>query len=327
MTRLESAVQDAPDGLVHFKGDDPAWTTDVLFGSPRPYHVFVLITATNARYKCDVCQVLASDYQTLSQSYLQARASPEGRTSVSVVPADTRPVYFAVADYEHNAALFRKLDLSTVPHLVYFASNDDDAHDDNKKTFTLEPENVYSRFPTGNAHVKAQDLLERFIRPRSGLNFPIHEPLIHTILLIVQLVILATALVYLAVRHGAWLYGKLTGNKHIWMFISTWCYMLSISGMVFCVIRNPPLSAQGPKGEPVYISPDGRSQYILEGLLIGALNVLMAMSLLAVSQWTIYLPSSTLKTSVTTALVFAFYFTWSMIRSLYTFKNAWYAGF
>lgn len=309
-------------GLIHFK-DDPAWTDEVIFGSSRPYHLFVLATTLDARYKCDVCQEFQSEYHLLSASYQHALTEPQDLHRGTY---DSLPVYFTVADYQWNPAVFKKFGLTSAPHLVYMPPSSLST-DEETQTFLLPEEHIYSRFQSDQNLGKAEELLVQFIGPRSGLSFRLRQPLFQTIVLVGQLMIVVLALGYFSMRHGRRMYEKLGQNKYVWMSVSTLCYALSVSGMVFCVIRNPPLAAQGRKGEAVYISSEPRSQYVLEGLLIGAMNVLMAASLLVVSQYTMYLPPSVLKTTLTTALVFTFYFTWSIIRSLYTFKNAWYAGF
>jgi hypothetical protein len=58
-------------------------------------------------------------------------------------------------------------------------------------------------------------------------------------------------------------------------------YFFSVSGSIYCIIRNTPPYGVDPRTRRTTIfSSDGRGQYVYEGLFIGALNIAAAVALI-----------------------------------------------
>ena len=58
-------------------------------------------------------------------------------------------------------------------------------------------------------------------------------------------------------------------------------YFFSVSGSIYCIIRNSPSYGIDPKTRrPTIFSSEGRGQYVYEGLFIGALNIAAAVALI-----------------------------------------------
>ena len=58
-------------------------------------------------------------------------------------------------------------------------------------------------------------------------------------------------------------------------------YGVSVSGMIYCVIRTPPKFTTDRNGEVVLFQGRGQGQMVYEGLTIGAMNVLAALGIVA----------------------------------------------
>jgi hypothetical protein len=52
-------------------------------------------------------------------------------------------------------------------------------------------------------------------------------------------------------------------------------YAVSVSGVIYCIIRTPAWYSVGRNGDPVLFE-NSQGQNILEGLLVGAMNLMAA---------------------------------------------------
>lgn len=87
LERLLKKKSSLAHGIVNLKTTS---YNEYVLSTPRPYHLFVLYTATPSQYKCDVCVKVAPEFELLSASY-------EGSEV---------PVVFGVAEFEDNKEPF-----------------------------------------------------------------------------------------------------------------------------------------------------------------------------------------------------------------------------
>lgn len=106
-----------------------------VHATPRPYWLFVSLTALGERYSCQICRTVAPEMKQLAQLYredqLQLDASRIGNSSFIMLNetdfANERefdqyrrsmmPIFFVQADIDSNSELFRQLNLQTAPTL------------------------------------------------------------------------------------------------------------------------------------------------------------------------------------------------------------------
>lgn len=103
-------------------------------------------------------------------------------------------------------------------------------------------------------------------------------------------------------------------------------YGLSVSGMVYCIIRDPPPYQVDRKGNVKYFHPAGRQQFVYEGLIVGGYDVASAIFLILLSQWAIYVHNPYVRSSAIVVCALGFTFMYRQMIAAYTFKNRWYTG-
>lgn len=96
--------------------------------------------------------------------------------------------------------------------------------------------------------------------------------------------------------------------------------------MVYCIIRDPPAYQQERNGKIKFFHPQGRSQYVVEGLIIGAYDVAAAGFMVLLSQWAVYVHRPTLRYSAIALCALGFVLMYREMIACYTFKNRWYTG-
>ena len=120
----------------------------------------------------------------------------------------------------------------------------------------------------------------------------------------------------------------------LWMGLSLIIYTLSVSGMVYCIIRTPPLYKTDRRGLVQYFDPNSRTQNVYEGLIIGFYNTVCAICIIVLGESIVaYSKKVTTggvgigKKNFYSMMVFAllmFIVTYRNIRSAYAYKNGWY---
>lgn len=103
-------------------------------------------------------------------------------------------------------------------------------------------------------------------------------------------------------------------------------YGLSVSGMVYCIIREPPAYTTERNGKIKFFHPQGRSQFVVEGLIIGAYDVAAAGFMILLSQWAIYVQRPALRYGAIAVCALGFVLMYREMIACYTFKNRWYTG-
>lgn len=103
-------------------------------------------------------------------------------------------------------------------------------------------------------------------------------------------------------------------------------YGLSVSGMVYCIIREPPPYSMERNGKIKYFHPAGRQQFVFEGLIIGAYDVAAAGFVVLLTQWALYLQRPQLRVPALVICSLGFVYMYRSMIACYTFKNRWYSG-
>jgi hypothetical protein len=69
-------------------------------------------------------------------------------------------------------------------------------------------------------------------------------------------------------------YTIISQMKWLWIVICLGVYTCAISGLIFDIIRNPPTYYANPNnGQVMFFYPQSGSQFVVEGFIIGFLNV------------------------------------------------------
>ena len=73
----------------------------------------------------------------------------------------------------------------------------------------------------------------------------------------------------------------LVRSKTLWAISSAGVYTCAISGLIFDIIRSPPMYYANPQnGQIMFFYPQSGNQFVVEGFVIGFLNLGCAVSLI-----------------------------------------------
>jgi hypothetical protein len=189
------------------------------------------------------------------------------------------------------------------------------------KKAKVEPQNLYNVYSQG----KEAEAMQTFVKQRTGFDFAIQrsKTFLYVLLAAALLVMIVTA--KLVLDHLDFVLAKLR-RKQLWMTVSLLFYGLSVSGMVYCIIRNPPPYTADRKGNIQYFHPQGRQQFVYEGLIVGGYDVAAAIFMILLSQWALYVKTPAVRYMAIVGCALGFVFMYRQMTDAYKFKNRWYTG-
>ncbi|CEG46334.1 magnesium transporter protein 1-like [Plasmopara halstedii] len=281
----------------------------------RPYHLVLLFTVSGAKFKCDICKLVLPEFELLGLSY-------EAAKQIKVDTRDGLEIFFGVVDYSANEDVFKRFDYTSAPHIVYVAPDRSfDAGEVMPKKFKVETQNFY------NVHSQSSsaDALALFVKQRTGFEIYVQRSKTTLYLFLVLALALAALIAKLVLAHLDLVLAKLR-RKQLWMTVSLLFYGLSVSGMVYCIIRKPPPFASDRAGNIQYFHPQGRQQFIYEGLIVGGYDIAAAIFIILLSQWTLYLRNPIVRYLSIVGCTLGFVLMYRQMTSAYKFKNRWYTG-
>jgi len=113
--------------------------------------------------------------------------------------------------------------------------------------------------------------------------------------------------------------------KPLWIVLCIGVFFIAVSGVLFDIIRSVPWISVDPQTrKPVVVIAQNGTQTVLEGLLVGALNIAAAVVIIALTHWSRYVKTSSTKSYGAMILMGVFFFAYTTIVSLYRYKNRWY---
>lgn len=230
--------------------------TQMVLNGPRDYGMLVLFVAQEAKYGCSLCPISIKELAIAAKTY--ARAVPE---------PSARDVFFALTDFSNNADAFAMHGFMTVPQAAYFPPT--------KEFVKLATTQARVPIPPAQLATGGETPMEAATYlALAGLGHltparPVSEQQ-HLSVLVAVVAAIAAALV--AANRSNILFFK---RRWFYVLVSLGVYAFSVSGAVSCIIRTPPWYTVGRDGKPVIFSPSSE-QTVLEGVVIGALNLLAA---------------------------------------------------
>lgn len=254
--------------------------SDLVLDAPRDYALVVLYTASDPRVGCAVCPAAARSLVTASRSYAAAKGvplpplpSPANNHSLATAPAaayaaasDGRTTFFAVVDFKNGQEAFQVHDLRSVPAVSLWPATSKRAEYVAGTRVPLVAENSVA---VSHDPVSAADILHLLRGETIPLLAPAGDRLGIAVLATAAAALLAAAI---AADPANWAFFK---RPWFWTLASYAIYALSISGFIGCIIKGTPLYGLNRAGKPeVFAGSSGHNdQYILEGVVMGLLNV------------------------------------------------------
>jgi len=288
---------------------DDATYSYYAISKPRPYSLIVFLTASHPKFKCLICKSLDREFQIVAKAYAESRSDYN----------DKPPVYFVRLDYESAQRTFQGYDMNTVPFIFNIPPFQGDK---GAKDYDISARDKLQMSSTPEAEAIAS-----FLRERTGVNVTIKRSVFWVYaVLIVLFSLLALAVKPVINALPFWL--SIIQSKTLWSTVSAGVYTCAISGLIFDIIRNPPMYYANPQtGQLMFFYNQSGSQFVVEGFVIGFLNLACAVALIFVTTVAPRFKEPTQRNSSVFwgGVVFLFCFFW--IRSLYRMKNRWYTGF
>jgi oligosaccharyltransferase complex subunit gamma len=274
---------------------------------PRPYSLIVFMTAAHPKFKCNVCKQIDQEMAMVAQAYNKAIDSNK----------ESPNVFFVRLDYESAPKTFQSYGAQSVPMLFYIPPSV--AADGEGKEFVINPRDKYQVPASPDA-----ESIAGFLRDRTGISVEIKRSMIMSYVVLAIVFGIMIALVKPVIDSLPFLLG-LIRNTRLWAVVSAGVYTCAISGLIFDIIRSPQMYYANPQtGQIMFFYPQSGNQFVVEGFVIGFLNLASSIALIAVA---VYLPK--IKDAQTRNIamgvgIFAFIFCFRSVRSLYIMKNQWY---
>ncbi|KAG5178902.1 hypothetical protein JKP88DRAFT_224950 [Tribonema minus] len=219
-----------------------------------------------------------------------------------------------VADVDLNRKVFQGYELQSVPQVAHFAPEAAPGAGAGWPQADMMP--VTKLFT-------AEDIAQ-FVGDKTGFRYTIYRSQFAARMALLALLLFLVGALRTAITNVA-LVLRVVRSPTLWLVVSLLVYTFSISGAIFDIIRSPPpfvISAQTRK--PVYFSPQPNSQYVVEGFIVGILNLTTAFCGMVVVAIAPRIKARALRQTVTLAAAALFGLLFALSVTIYTWKNRWY---
>jgi len=305
LENLKALASQSSNGLIELDDTNFEYFT---IDKPRDYSLFVFLTANNPRYKCTVCPETNDQVAAVAQEYNNAMTRSNSE----------KDTFFIKVDFEKGLDVFTKYQLQTVP--IFFYVSKREGMSNGKSVYDIPLREKYA-FPESTS----ADTIAEWVTFKTGVTVTMPKSMFMVYLMTVLCFGGVAALVPSLINSLDTFWLPLVQSKTLWVCVCSLVYLCSVSGVMFDIIRDAPWYYNDPRGGGTYFFyPDANQQFVLEGFIVGGLNVACAVSLL----WTVA-GAPRLKTAeqrgigvVGGMLTFCALF-WQ-VRHLYIKKNKWY---
>ncbi|OQR93275.1 hypothetical protein THRCLA_08488 [Thraustotheca clavata] len=295
------------DGVVAFGGD---MYSEFAVAPERPYHLFLLFTALGEKYACEVCQQVHPEFTVLAESVLAAQEPAR----------DGLDIFFGVVDFDQNQGAYGIHGFTSAPQLIYIGPDrTEDAGKNLPTKIELPANQIYSVYTQG----KSADAMINYVKDKTGVDAAVIRSKLFAYAIAAS-VMLILGLIVRSVYTNFDLVMNRLRRKRVWLAISFLFYGLSVSGMVYCIIREPPAFSQERNGKITFFHPQGRQQFVVEGLIVGGYDLTAAICVIVMSQFAVTIKNGPLRYVILSACLAGFLVAYRQMVSAYAFKNPWY---
>eukprot|EP00600_Ochromonadales_sp_CCMP1393_P008938 CAMPEP_0174962500 /NCGR_PEP_ID=MMETSP0004_2-20121128/4814_1 /TAXON_ID=420556 /ORGANISM="Ochromonas sp., Strain CCMP1393" /LENGTH=346 /DNA_ID=CAMNT_0016211031 /DNA_START=270 /DNA_END=1310 /DNA_ORIENTATION=- len=278
---------------------------------PRPYTLLVLLTATHPKFKCGVCKQLDSELMLLAESYAK---------SVEKSDDTEKNVFFIRLDYEASQKVFQNYGVTSVP-FVFHLGPQVGAADKSGGDFHVSARDRYQRSGGGDPDAES---LAQFLQERTNVSVKIQRSMIGSYILLLVLFGILAALVQPVINSLPFIL-RIVQWRPLWLVVSCGVYTCAISGLIYDIIRSPQMYYANPQtGQIMFFYPQSGTQFVVEGFVIGFLNLGCAGSLALITMIAPKFKDEQNRTVGIVGGIIAFAFCFRMVRNLYIMKNQWY---
>ncbi|KAF2071136.1 hypothetical protein CYY_007542 [Polysphondylium violaceum] len=218
----------------------------------RPYELVLLMSSDNSKYGCGICSQSKASLESYMMSYIPYLNDQDTFFK--------KPIFFFFVDVDNGLELFQKLQLQTIPHLVYAPSGNSPLTI--KGQTYPRPDNI------------SPDLVSSFIKQKSGGKIEIN--VVKSFMELHFNKIAAVFGLIFALRIIAFCWSK-RQYPMFWFLITLAIFGAVLSGVFFNFIHTPPLfDFNQQSGVISYFSRGARSQTVSEGAIMGSLTLFIS---------------------------------------------------
>jgi len=283
---------------------------------PNPYSLIVFMTAAHPKFKCSVCRAHDAEFQLLAASYKETMRAEGKKESL----------FFVRLDFQASQKVFGNYDINSVPvvfHMGGVGSESAIAVAETGKDYHIL---LRDRFQGAGADVSAESMAS-FLRARAGVNVAIKRSQIGMYVFILVLFGIVAACVRPVINSLDTFFLPMLRYTPLWAVISLGVYTCAISGLIFDIIRNPPLyHHDGRSGQLLFFYPQSGSQFVVEGFVIGFLNLGCAAALIFLTIKAPVMKDSNMRMVAVLAGMAMFLLCFNQVKELYRMKNRWYGS-
>jgi oligosaccharyltransferase complex subunit gamma len=289
--------------------DDSTYASFATEDKSRSYTLMVMLTASHPKFKCQVCKQVDINFMLLANAYDQKVKNENIK----------RDIFFIRIDYASSSKTFQNYEIQTVP-LVFHLSP---THGLGGSAYEV---GARERFQASQPDQDV-DALSGFFTQRTGISVKIDKPMFFAYLTLFILFGVALLAVRSVIRNLEW-WINFVQIKSIWVTISLGIYVCAISGLIFDIIRSPPWYQIDPRTrQAMFFYPYQGNQFIVEGFIIGFLNLMCGGSLFflgVIAPTCSKNPQTRTMAMIISSGIFVVCF--YAVRSFYRIKNQWYSA-
>ena len=181
------------------------------------------MTAAHPKYKCGVCKQLDREISVLAEAYAAQKKATRG----------TQDIFFIRLDYEASQRVFQSYQTQSVPVVFHIAP--DQGERDGGKEYEIQPRDKFLVPQEPDA-----EMIGNFLRDRSGISIKIERGMLTTYIVLFTIFVILAALVRPVIAYLPF-FLRILRMKSLWITVSAGVYTCAISGLIFDIIRDPPM--------------------------------------------------------------------------------------
>jgi len=232
------------------------------------FSFIMLVSTINDNIPCEHCADAEKYFDSARQSYLQSLDNGEGKKDVmSHNPLFyEHPMFWVRCDVRKCIDMIRKAQWQTVPQIIWIPPKQD------KGAY-----NPLSWRDVGDCKDAKPPKIGRFVTQYTGYYLKISPPLSELIIFYSGIIgtLVITYFFVLPLLKKYW-------KNPLFLFtIAMIPYVITMMGLVFNAINNPPYDYDHPQNGKMYFYPSSRNQFVIEGQIMAVVLTILPLCFIA----------------------------------------------
>ena len=301
---LHAHAKKAADGVAHLEKD--GFFRLLATKEKRPYHVFVYLTAD--AHTSSQIKEYRDNFGHVARSYMQEYKGTDRKYDV----------FFVDLEHQESPEIFHMLQVKQIPFAFHIRP------DFKLKSYTdvsLDQEDMIPKHVIGGG----VEALAEYVRLKTGLGVSkiiipkfYEKPLFFPVLGVAVLTIMM--MVYQLFQTG------ILFQKYLYLIGALVVYWLSVSGIMFDIIRGVPFNGFNPQKKTIqWFTKQNSYQFVAEGLIMGASYTISGLSLCLITIVAPKFKDPAVRRIFTYTGLLGFYWAFKYTSAVYTWKTGFSA--